>query len=536
MRRHRPLVLLAGLAAAGLLAGTGASAAEPASFTTYQAPEGLGDRAGEPTLGINPKTGAVLFQAYTETLRVTGFDAAGPGSSTWELGQFPVPQPRSFDPILRTDPDTGRTFTSQLLLACSQGGFTDDDAASFTLSTGCGPGSLFDHQSVGFGHYVEGSPLAALKNPVTDYPNVVYYCAQDVASAKCSMSTDGGITFPTTSVVYTTVECQAGGIFGHLKAAPDGTVYLPPRYCPDLTAGEYQTGVAVSEDNGLTWQVREAPGTVYGDAGHPSVGVGTNGDVYLGYGGPADGKTVFDSGPPMVVVSRDKGLTFSKPVNIAADAKILNSRFPVAVAGDAGRAAIGFVGSTTGGNGGETGIGADMQPNGEKPFAGRWDLYVSFTEDFGRTWRTVDATPDHPVQVGPICTGGTTCGTSRNLLDFNDAVIDPATGRVVVGYADGCPGTDPCTTDVRLQKASIARQTSGPSLLAAPVAQVPQAAPAGGGAPSSGGAPSTGGAPSSGGAPSTGAPSLAATGGLPLAAGALVLLAAAAWTRRRRRT
>lgn len=201
MRRRSPVLVLAAAAACLLAAtgATGAAAAAGAPFVNYQAPDGLGDRAGEPTLGLNPKTGAVLFQAYTETLRVTDF--AEDGSATWELGEFPTPQPRSFDPILDTDPETGRTFTSQLLLACSQGGFTDDDGASFTLSTGCGPGSLFDHQSVGFGKYVEGSPL--VKNPVTDYPNVVYYCAQDVASAKCSMSTDGGITFPVTGVAYT---------------------------------------------------------------------------------------------------------------------------------------------------------------------------------------------------------------------------------------------------------------------------------------------------------------------------------------------
>jgi hypothetical protein len=441
------------LAGAGVAAGPKQASATPV-FTNYEAPDGLGDRAGEPTLGINPTTGAILYQAYTETLRVT--DLKPDGRATWERGTFPVPQERSFDPILRTDPDTGRTFTSQLLLACSQGGFTDDDGRSFTLSQGCGIGSAFDHQTVGFGPYVAGSRLAALKSPLADYPNVVYYCAQDVVTAKCSMSTDGGITFPVTSVVYTTAECQLGGIFGHIKAAPDGTVYLPPRYCPDLTAGEYQTGVAVSEDNGLTWDVREVPGSVYGDAGHPSVAAGRNGDVYLGYGGPLDGETVFQSGPPMAAYSADKGKTWTAPVNVGADAGIVNSRFPVMVAGDAGRAAFGYLGSTTEGDG--------SAPD----FEGRWDLYVSFTEDFGKTWRTTIATPEHPVQVGPICTSGTTCGSSRNLLDFNDMQIDPQTGRVVVAIADGCPGTDECTTQTRFAKAVISKQTDGPSLYAAP--------------------------------------------------------------------
>lgn len=485
MRRNH--LVLSGLAALSVLSavtlspGSPAVAAAAPSFRTYVAPQGLGDRAGEPTLGINPKTGAVLFQAYTETLRVTGFDAAGPGTSTWELGKFPIPQEVSFDPILRTDPDTGRTFTSQLLLACSQAGFTDDDGRSFTPSTGCGPGALFDHQSVGFGKYVKGSLLP--RTPTSTYPNVVYYCAQATLTSNCSMSTDGGITFPITRPAYTSAECLGGAIFGHIKSDPtDGTVYLPPRFCLDAVTVEAPVGVSVSTDNGLSWKVRTVPGSVLGDAGHSSVGIGRkDGAVYLAYGAPRDGKTLVQSGPPAVAVSRDKGETWAKPVVLGSDVGIENTRFPVAVAGDPGRAAIGFLGSTTAGNGGQVASG------NQKAFAGRWDLYVSFTADYGKTWKTVNATPDHPVQVGPICTSGTTCGSSRNLLDFNDAVVDPGTGRVVVAFADGCPGADAarCTDAVRDEKATIARQVAGPSLFSAaapkagtaPSQELPRAAP-----------------------------------------------------------
>ena len=460
MRRSRLVVsLLSAAAVVSVLAGTGAAAGPKRAsatpvFTNYQAPGSLGSRAGEPTLGINPKTGAVLYQAGTETLRVTGFQPDG--KATWEKGRFPVPQAVSFDPILDTDPDTGRTFTSQLLLACSQGGFTDDDGRTFELSQGCGLGSAFDHQTVGFGPYVKGSPLAALKDPVEDYPNVVYYCAQDIVSAKCSMSTDGGRTFPTTGVAYTYPQCPNGGIFGHIKSAPDGTVYLPPRTC-NAFGGESTTGVAVSEDNGLTWTVRQAPGAVYGDAGHPSVGVGRNGDIYLAYGGRSGAKDQPRGGPPMAVMSKDKGRTWTEPVVLGKDLGIRNTRFPVAVAGDAGRAAIGFLGSKTGGD-----------ANDIADFKGRWDLYVAFTKDGGKTWRTTLATPEHPVQVGSICTGGTTCGRDRNLLDFNDMVVDPKTGRVVVAFADGCPADADCTPALRAAKATISYQTDGPSLFAAP--------------------------------------------------------------------
>jgi hypothetical protein len=71
------------------------------------------------------------------------------------------------------------------------------------------------------------------------------------------------------------------------------------------------------------------------------------------------------------------------------------------------------------------------------------------------------------VQKGSICTGGTTCGNDRNLLDFIDVTIDKQ-GRVEVGYADGCTGS--CASG-RAQNfdalATIARQSSGKTLFGA---------------------------------------------------------------------
>ena len=84
--------------------------------------------------------------------------------------------------------------------------------------------------------------------------------------------------------------------------------------------------------------------------------------------------------------------------------------------------------------------------------------------DGGKTWKTVDATPTDPVQRGSICTGGTTCGNDRNLLDFMDITVD-GQGRVLVGYADGCTGA--CAAPGGAQNfdalATIARQTAGPA-------------------------------------------------------------------------
>jgi hypothetical protein len=92
---------------------------------------------------------------------------------------------------------------------------------------------------------------------------------------------------------------------------------------------------------------------------------------------------------------------------------------------------------------------------------------VSTTYDGGKSWVTVDSTPSDPVQRGSICTGGTTCGQDRNLLDFMDATVDK-TGRVLVGYADGCTGACAAGGAENFDAyATIARQQTGNTLYAA---------------------------------------------------------------------
>src|SRR3954467_9816421 len=170
MRILRPSVV--GAAPLSALAPTPAANAASPTFTNYVGPTAMVGDAGEPSIGYNPKTDATFFQAYTTTAKVTGFD--GNGGATWP----DVPQPAattSLDPILWTDRGTGRTITSQLLLACSQAAFTDDDGASWLPSQGCGVGTGIDHQTIGGGPFAAGSLATA--DPV--YPNAVYYCTQD---------------------------------------------------------------------------------------------------------------------------------------------------------------------------------------------------------------------------------------------------------------------------------------------------------------------------------------------------------------------
>jgi hypothetical protein len=414
------------------------------AYRNYAAPNSLTDahNAGEPSIGVDWKTGAVMYQSYLSTYKV-GFSASN--AVTWAdrsasaTTGCPQGSTTSLDPILFTDRQTGRTFESQLAGATALTCLTDDDGAHWTPTSGSGIGSGVDHQSIGGGPWAPGGV-----HSVTSYPNAVYYCSQDVADALCAVSHDGGLTYGPSVPIYNLLDC--GGLHGHVKVDPSsGLVYVPNKGC-----GATQ-GVAVSSDNGTSWTLRHVTGSTPGDS-DPSVGIGHNGTVYFGYQG--------SDGHARVAVSRNHGQTWVNGQDVGAQLGIKNVVFPAMVAGDDDRAAFAFLGTTTGGN-----------YQDATNFHGVWHLYVSTTVDGGAHWKTVDATPNDPVQKGSICTGGTTCGQDRNLLDFIDVTVDRQ-GRVLVGYADGCTGA--CASGGAQNfdaLATIARQTGGPRLFAAYDAQ-----------------------------------------------------------------
>ena len=420
----------------------------PPRYTNYIPPNGMGASAGEPSIGCNRETGKVMYIAGTETLRVSFDDCSSPATAKWENTSALWTSLVTFDPILHTDAKLGRTFVSQLLpTKVSLLAYSDNDGASWLPSQGAGINSGVDHQTIGGGPFAPG-PLQTLAT----YPRIVYYCSQDIAMAQCATSLDGGRTFGVAVPIYNLTQCA--GIHGHVKVAPDGTAYVPNKSC----GGEQ--GVAVTTDNGLTWTVKTVPGSTSG-SWDPSLGIAADGTLYFGY--------MNGDGHPYVAVSHDNGDTWSNIQDVGTVFGLQNIAFPAVVAGDPDRAAFAFLGTTAAGDAG-----------GEDPsFPAAWHLYVAHTYDGGATWVTVDATPNDPVQRGTICSAGTTCGGTRNLLDFMDATVD-AQGRVLIGYADGCVGG--CANggaNSATALATIARETSGKGLFASfdPQVSIP-AAPA----------------------------------------------------------
>ena len=436
--------------------GTGSEA-----FTNYDSPIGFETRdgaqrpsAGEPSIGSDWATGNLLYMAGTQVSQVRFDSTKVPPAATWNDVTPAQLANASEDSILFTNHYTNRTWAEDFLLnpTCNANmAFTDTDGGpgggpiSATTNSSWTPEQCpyetgLDHPSIGAGPYDGKPPVTA-----TDTSQVVYYCSQDVlqaAGAQCTHSENGGLTWdPSTSVFGATSPC--GALHGHIRVSPDGTMYVPQNAC---AGGQ---GMAVTQDNGHTYSYAVVPDSVSGPT-DPSVAADANNTIYFGY--QAGGV----NSQPKIAVSSDHGATWSPSVNVGTPFGIQNAVFPEVIAGDAGRAAFAFLGTTSGG---------DYQL---QSFRGVWYMYVAYTYDGGQSWSVVNATPNDPVQRGCVDNGGATGATyagCRNMLDFNDITVDKQ-GRVSVAYTDGCTPSDPstgydCDTNTAVNDSTCATSPAG---------------------------------------------------------------------------
>ncbi|MEP6871400.1 MAG: CARDB domain-containing protein, partial [Anaerolineaceae bacterium] len=346
--------------------------------------------------------------------------------------------------------------------------YTNDDGDNWN-PIGGGPPNGADHETVGTG------PLPAslsLSTTPLNQGQYAIFCSQTLVGANCERSFDLGTTY-TNPVVATgpgAANSQGcGGLHGHVRIGPDGTGYLPDNSC-----GGVQGGALTVDGGTLPWSefqvkktVADADGPAFTTASQsngadPSIGIdkantlyycyvnnesnGTEGHVHC-----AVGKRNDPANPTKInwIRDTDVGITHG----------IVNAAHTETIAGDAGRAACGFFGTNVKGN---------YQAGS---FTGVWYAFIATTYDEGRTWVTVNATPNDPVQrmTGIWQQGGGGEDGDRNLLDFNEVTMDDH-GRVLYGYSDGCTSTA-CiggTTKSNLGASMrVARQIGGKSLLAA---------------------------------------------------------------------
>ena len=441
---------LAVLGGALLALSFGAQAADPVApgFVTYAPPAGTARDSGEPSIGYNPKLHHAMYVGgFDPVFQVSFPDEMSPPQpancpAQWKNVDTPFADGATltFDPILFTDQNTGRTFVSQLIEVTSRYAYSDDDGATWTPGQLGGlPNGGIDHQTVGSGPYPASLPLGTPAN----LNAAVYYCSQN-GYATCQRSDDGGLTFGPGTPAFNGITDGCSQYHGHIKVAPDGAAYLPNAACGDKQV------VSVSENAGVSWELRPVtPSTPTPGKWDPSVAVGKANTIYY-CRGDADGHV-------RIAASKDHGKTWFNDFDVGAAFKIENVAFPEAVAGDDDRAACAFLGTTVPGN------------YEAQDFPGVWYGYVAQTFDGGKTWTTSLVTPNDPVQrEGGICISGTGCsGGNRNLLDFNEVTIDDK-GRVLFGYADGCTGNcaDFSGDNKFESEARITRQVTGKTLFA----------------------------------------------------------------------
>jgi hypothetical protein len=416
-------------------------------YQNFYAPDGTSAQpgSGEFNIGFDPMTHRIMVMNTGPIWRLTPPEYLAPAKSEccealWEDKSATVTN-NGLDPILWTDQVSGRTFASNSTAGANAVYAYTDAAAPFNdgdvwVQVGAAPANGgADHETIGSGPYP--ASLSALSTPV-NHGEMVFYCSQaGVGPAACQRSDTLGASYGPGVLTYNGFTTACGGLHGHLHVAPNGTAWLPANQCGG------QQGGALSTNGGVTWSEfivsgnNDANGGApfaamsQSDGADPSIGIDSANTAYYCYVNNQGSE-----GHVHVAVSTDGGQTWIRDVDVGASHNVINAAETEAVGGSSGRAACGFIGTNLADGGGST------YENGN--FQGVWYAFIATTYDQGRTWVTVNATPNDPVQnhTGIWQQGGSGENGDRNLLDFNEITIDDK-GRVLYGYSDGCH-TDTC--------------------------------------------------------------------------------------------
>lgn len=371
------------------------------------------------------------------------------------------------DANLHTDPRTGRVY-ALVYDVCAILSWTDDAGDTwFHRGPVCDP-LVTDHPTLWTGP--APAETAAL------HPSAVYLCYNANAHHKCQRSLDGGLTFapiappfdPAKSLRHfylgTTCEPWIGGR-GHANPIT-GTLFLGSGRCLTPEA-------AISRDHGLTWE-RATFGVDVG-AQHPrefpdpQFATDAAGTTYAFWIGADD--------LPYLSSTADDGRTWSRAVAVGAPG-LTGVKFPAIAAGDAGRLALGYVGTTSLG-----GFGAADMTNHT------WHAFLAIVLDADGPSPILETTTANalhdPIRRGECrgrcspdptaCLYGLPCAQAAPAVGMGDYLfveIDPTTGRAWMTFNDECtgacalPGAD-ADTPYGGDRASVGVQVSGPRLVEA---------------------------------------------------------------------
>jgi hypothetical protein len=309
-----------------------------------------GFRTAEISLVVT-NDGTLLFQpAFDTTGAPIGLLRSVNQGENWDFVNPTVTPPRipGVDMNLWVDRDTGRAFWSSDGVGLMAFGIpsrdenvyidhSDDDGKTWVRSS---PLPMFyDHTQI-----FSGPPTIGLKHLMQRYPNVIYVAVSggftcfvfNFCGTQVAKSLDGAVTFGQPVAVPYPPECPSpgtnptGGYGLNGVVSRDGTVYLPFTPCE-------RPYVAISHDEGSTWQLSLVADTETIGWGELGLGVDKEGNLYATWTAAADRL-------PYLAISRDRALHWSAPLMIAAPG-VNEAAEPQLVAGARGQVAISYYGS-----------------------------------------------------------------------------------------------------------------------------------------------------------------------------------------------
>ena len=414
----------------------------------------IGHTSMEPTIAID-NSGEIFMTAgswsQTPGARTGGATEIVRSSDEARTWTFVTPkiadqnhQRVSLDPYVYVDEldgDNSRVFSIDLTAACSYMSFSDDDGESWvTNPLACGR-PVNDHQTL-----FSGPPVSS---PTVNYPNVLYYCWNDVATSSCSKSIDGGLTFrPTGTPAFPGYDTSddggfCGGLHGHGVVANDGTVYLPREYCG-------RPYISVSKDEGLTWTNHLISKKIAGGGSDTSVAVDKKGNLYYLW--------LSEDRLPYLATSKDQGKTWSDPVQVGVPG-LKEANLPSIDARGVGKIALVYYGSENSPFKVCEGDGCPAMDYSKTTWNGYLAISANALDKEPLFYTGLVNKPSEPLvrqQCGP--------GRCHNVMDFIDVRISPD-GIAYGAFVDTCmpapAGEASCTAKTPTNAGAFAGRSEG---------------------------------------------------------------------------